>query len=258
MNIHIISDLHREFGYNDINLQIADVLVLAGDTDLGIKGINWLKSLSLDIPIIYVLGNHEYYKGAYPKTLHKIKDAAKNSNIHVLENESLNIDGVRFHGCTLWTNFSIKGNPIVYGSLCQSRMNDYKKIRLGYQYAKLRSIDTFRIHQTSSQWLDESLSTSETKHNIVVTHHAPSIRSLPKKYLDDPISAAYVSDMEDFILKHQPSYWIHGHLHSPVKYKIGNTEIICNPHGYIDERIMGLKTILLLRYKLKRQRIFLL
>jgi len=239
MKIHIVSDLHREFGYNDFDLNLADVLILAGDTDLGVKGISWLKSLSLDIPIIYVLGNHEYYKGAYPKTLYKIKDAASNSNIHVLENESLEIDHVCFHGCTLWTDFSLKGNPAEYGSLCQSRMNDYKKIRLGDNYAKLRSIDTFRIHQTSRQWLTESLSVSEAKHNIVVTHHAPSIRSLSMKYLDDPLSAAYVSDMEDLIIKHQPSYWIHGHIHTPVNYKIGNTEIICNPHGYINELYNG-------------------
>ncbi len=239
MKIHIISDLHREFGYNDINLNLADVLILAGDTDLGVKGISWLKSLSLNIPIIYVLGNHEYYKGAYPKTLYKIKDAASNSNIHVLENESLEINHVCFHGCTLWTDFSLKGNPAVYGSLCQSCMSDYKKIRLGDNYAKLRSIDTFRIHQTSRQWLTESLRVSEAQHNIVVTHHAPSIRSLPMKYIDDPISAAYVSDMEDLIIKHQPSYWIHGHIHTPVNYKIGKTEIICNPHGYIDEPYNG-------------------
>ena len=135
------------------------------------------------------LGNHEYYKGAYPKTLYKIKDAASNSNIHELENESLKIDHVCFHGCTLWTDFSLKGNPAAYEALCQSRMNDYKKIRLGDNYAKLRSIDTFRIHQTSRQWLEHSLSVNQAKHNIVVTHHAPSIQSLPMKYLDDPISA---------------------------------------------------------------------
>jgi predicted MPP superfamily phosphohydrolase len=187
----------------------------------------------------FVLGNHEYYKGAYPKTLIKIKDAASNSNIHVLENESLEIDHVCFHGCTLWTDFSLKGNPAAYGALCQSRMNDYKKIRLGDNYAKLRSIDTFRIHQTSRQWLEHSLSVNQAKHNIVVTHHAPSIRSLPMKYLDDPISAAYASDMEDFIIKHQPSYWIHGHIHTPANYKIGNTDIICNPHGYINEPYNG-------------------
>ncbi|WP_293901786.1 metallophosphoesterase [Sphingobacterium sp. UBA5670] len=62
MRVHIVSDLHREFGYNDFNLSVADMLILAGDTDLGVKGDQLLKSLSLDIPIIYVLGNHEYYK----------------------------------------------------------------------------------------------------------------------------------------------------------------------------------------------------
>ncbi|WP_294347295.1 metallophosphoesterase [uncultured Sphingobacterium sp.] len=246
MKIHIVSDLHREFGYNDFNLNVADVLVLAGDTDIGVKGIGWLKSLSLDIPIIYVLGNHEYYKGAYPKTLYKIKDAANNSNIHVLENESLEIDHVCFHGCTLWTDFSLMGNPAVYGSLCQSRMNDYKKISLGKHYAKLRSIDTFRIHQTSRQWLEESLNASQAKHSIVVTHHAPSIRSLPMKYSDDPLSAAYVTDMEAFILKHQPSYWIHGHVHDPPRYSIGDTEIICNPHGYINEVYNGFNNSLII------------
>ncbi|MBD1431569.1 metallophosphoesterase [Sphingobacterium sp. DN00404] len=62
-----------------------DVLVLAGDIDIGTKGITWLNSLGLQIPVIYILGNHEYYKGSYPRTLHKIKEYAKNSNIHVLE-----------------------------------------------------------------------------------------------------------------------------------------------------------------------------
>ncbi|MDR2275867.1 MAG: phosphoesterase [Sphingobacterium sp.] len=169
-----------------------------------------------------------------------------NSNIHVLENESLGINHICFHGCTLWADFSLKGNPAVYGLLCQSLMNDYKKIRLGDNYAKLRSIDTFRIHQTSRQWLTESLSVSEAKHNIVVTHHAPSIQSLPKIYLDDPINAAYVSDMEDLIIKHQPSYWIHGHLYTPVNYKVGKTEIICSPHGYISEPHNGFNSSLII------------
>ncbi|ULT24831.1 metallophosphoesterase [Sphingobacterium sp. E70] len=73
MKVHIISDLHREFGYNNIDLRVADVVILAGDTDVGVKGISWLKSLSLNIPIIYVLGNHEYYKGLILKHYIKLK-----------------------------------------------------------------------------------------------------------------------------------------------------------------------------------------
>lgn len=41
--------------------------------------------------------------------------------------------------------------------------------------------------------------------------------------------------MEEFVLKHQPDFWIHGHTHTPIRYYIGKTEVICNPHGYIDE-----------------------
>ncbi len=45
--------------------------------------------------------------------------------------------------------------------------------------------------------------------------------------------------MEDFILNHQPDFWIHGHIHTPNRYVIGRTEVICNPHGYIDEPYNG-------------------
>ncbi|WP_286496827.1 hypothetical protein [Empedobacter sp. 189-2] len=75
--------------------------------------------------------------------------------------------------------------------------------------------------------------------NIVITHHAPSIKSVPKEYISDPVTSAYASNLENFILEHQPIYWIHGHIHTPSRYKIGNTEIICNPHGYIDEKDNG-------------------
>lgn len=47
MRIQVISDLHREFGFTDINFGTADILILAGDTDIGIKGISWIKSCQL-------------------------------------------------------------------------------------------------------------------------------------------------------------------------------------------------------------------
>jgi len=75
--------------------------------------------------------------------------------------------------------------------------------------------------------------------NIVITHHAPSIKSVPEEYKNIPVTAAYASNLEDFILEHQPIYWIHGHIHTPCQYNIGETDVICNPHGYIDERDNG-------------------
>jgi len=235
MKIQIISDLHQEFGSTELAFNNADVVVLAGDVNVGVKGVQWILNAIPDKPVIYVLGNHEYYKGTYPKTLNKIKALAENTNVHVLENEAVEVNGIVFHGATLWTDFSLFGNSMEYGIICQGRMNDYKKIRRDPSYSKLRSIDVYRIHIKSILWLAKSLDEHKNKTNIVVTHHAPSIKSIPDGYKKDPISAAYASDLEDFVLEHQPELWIHGHVHTPVSYALGATEVICNPHGYIDE-----------------------
>ncbi|KRT15899.1 phosphoesterase [Pedobacter ginsenosidimutans] len=213
--------------------------MLAGDINLGTKGLEWIKENIPDKPVIYVLGNHEYYKGTYPNTLNKIIEASRGSNVSVLENDSIELEGIRFHGATLWTDFSLFGNPIEYGIICQSKMNDYRMIRRNPSYSKLRTIDTYKIHQISKNWLQNSLAGSKSDKNVVITHHAPSIRSIPLDYKKDPVAAAYASDLEDVIIKYKPVYWIHGHVHIPVRYNLGETEIICNPHGYISEKYNG-------------------
>ncbi|WP_419870416.1 metallophosphoesterase [Chryseobacterium sp. CT-SW4] len=239
MKIQIVSDLHQEFGSVDHNFENADVVIFAGDVNIGTKGIEWIKSKIKDKPVIYVLGNHEYYKGAYPKVLNKVKEEARGSNVAVLEDSFIDIEGIRFHGATLWTDFSLFGNPVQYGMICQSKMNDYKLIRRDPSYSKMRTLDIFKIHQLSKLWLTESLKNSEAVKNVVISHHAPSIQSVPEKYKNDPITAAYASDLESLIMEYQPLYWIHGHIHTPSRYKIGETEIICNPHGYMDEPDTG-------------------
>ncbi|WP_160070205.1 metallophosphoesterase [Sphingobacterium bovisgrunnientis] len=239
MKIQVISDLHQEFGYSELSFDNADLVVFAGDVNLGIKGLHWIQSRIKDKPVIYVLGNHEYYKSAYPKVLNKLKTLAANTNVHVLEDSFVDIDYIRFHGCTLWTDFSIFGDPMEYGIICQSAMNDYKMIKRDPSYSKMRTIDTYRIHQVSRKWLDESLQQTEKSKNVVITHHAPSLKSVSEQYKSHPVTAAYASNMDEFILKHQPDYWIHGHIHTISRYNIGYTEVICNPHGYIGEPYNG-------------------
>lgn len=239
MKIKIISDLHQEFGISDFDFSNADLIILAGDTNLGTKGIEWVKRNIPDKPVIYILGNHEYYKGSYPKTLNKILEASKNSNVSVLENNMVEFEGIRFHGATMWTDFSLYGNPVESGIICQAKMNDYVQIRRDPAYSKLRTIDTYQIHQKSKSWLQKSLKESRGYKNVVITHHAPSLQSIPEHYRDDILSSAYASNLEDVILEHQPLYWIHGHIHTPTRYTIGNTEIICNPHGYLNEEYNG-------------------
>jgi len=91
----------------------------------------------------------------------------------------------------------------------------------------------------SLKWLKDSLITSKTKKNIVVTHHAPSIKSVSEEHKNDLISAAFASNLEKFIKDLKPDLWLHGHIHEFSDYYIEKTRVICNPKGYPDEKVNG-------------------
>jgi Icc-related predicted phosphoesterase len=120
-------------------------------------------------------------------------------------------------------------------------MNDYKMIRRDPSYSRLRSIDMHVMHNESLRWLEKSLNESTSKTNEVVSHHAPSIKSIPEKYRNDLVSAGYASDLENFIRKTKPDLWIHGHIHEAIDYTIGDTRVICNPKGYPGENADGFR-----------------
>lgn len=235
IKIQLYSDLHIEFGEFEANIGQADILVFAGDIHTRNRGLDWLNRLDTRKPIIYVLGNHEYYREAYPRILQKLNEKNTSSHIHLLENRAVTIEGITFHGATLWTDFNLFGNPRLTGAECQQYMNDYRKIRKWPAYSKLRSIDTALIHKSSRQWLEKSLATSTTEKNIVVTHHAPSLKSSPAHLHKDVLTAAYVSELEDLIEKHLPDLWLHGHIHTSSDYNIATCRVVCNPRGYVTE-----------------------
>lgn len=237
MRLQIYSDIHLEFGERNIDLDNPDLIILAGDIHIGTKAVEWIKKMTNEIPVIYVLGNHEYYKNSYPKLISKLKKSVENTNIHVLENDSFEFKEITFHGSTLWTNFELYGDPRIAGFECQQKMNDYHLIKRDPTYSKLRSIDTHVIHNESIKWLGNSLTNSKTKLNVVITHHAPSEKSILDKYKNDLISAGFASNLDEFIIKTQPDLWIHGHVHACFDYYIGKTRIICNSKGYPGEQV---------------------
>lgn len=163
-----------------------------------------------------------------------LKELTKNTNIYILENDFVTIEGVNFLGCTLWTNFELFGNTRISGYECQQVMTDYKKIRRAPNFAELRSIDTLAIHGQSVRWLEQTLKEHQGENNVVVTHHGPSQRSVPEKYQNNVTTAAYVSNLEKLIQKNKPNYWLHGHLHNSSDYVIDRCRILSNPRGYPD------------------------
>lgn len=235
MKIQILSDLHLEFAAFDLRIQDADVLILAGDTDLGSRGIAWVMANVRDIPVLYVLGNHEYYGHSLPKLVTELREATQGSNISILENDKVIIDDVEFLGCTLWTDFRLFGeDPKIAGIAVQQAMMDYRKIRVSPGYSKLRSIDTAMLNAKSVSWMKQQ-GTATAKKRVVITHHAPSRRSVPDRFQNDSISAGYASNLDELVVNSGAKLWIHGHIHDPVDYLLGDTRVISNPRGYPGE-----------------------
>lgn len=234
MKIQILSDIHLEFQPFNIPNTDADIVVLAGDIHLREKGVAWAIENIPNQPVIYILGNHEYYGSAYPKLIQKLKDYSLGTNVHILENDLVTIEDVTFLGCTLWTDFKLFDNPRLAGYEASQLMTDFKKIRLSPQYSKLKPIDVAKICQKSVSWLKSTASGLSGK-VVIVTHHAPSKKSLPLQYQEDILSAAYASNFDNLVSESDALLWIHGHIHNKLDYKIGSTRVICNPRGYPDE-----------------------
>lgn len=243
MRAWLFSDLHLEYGrkFKPAVPTDADMLICAGD--ILVKGIapsiQWLGSiLPRTLPIVFVAGNHEYWRSSMTDALSAGRDAARQfPNIHLLENEAVDIEDVHFVGGTLWTDFRLRGlDAEVEMWRASELMRDYKKIKWSkIPYSKFKPIHAFRAHMETRRFIEAELKRSSGRKTVVVTHHAPSIRSIPIEDRHDPVTAAYASDLEQSILTGRPTVWVHGHVHKRSDYAIGATRIVCNPLGYPGE-----------------------
>lgn len=244
MKLWIVSDIHLEFGEPFLQTPPngVDVMVCAGD--VAIKGIvNGLRSLAKtfarQIPVVVVAGNHDLYGASLEESVRDAREYASGlPNLHFLENDACEIDGVRFVGGTLWTDFRLYGrNPTVAMSYAQSGMNDFKKIKLSKRpFRKFRPLDAYHKHIETRNFIETELREHAGKNTtVVVTHHAPSPRSVGLGFRHDPLSACYASDMEDLLCEVGPAVWVHGHLHHRNDYRLANTRVVSNARGYPQE-----------------------
>ena len=235
MRIHVVSDLHQEFGEVPLPRVDCDCVVLAGDVSTKTNGLKWILREIKDVPVIYICGNHEFYGENYPSLFNKLREQSRGTNVHFLENESVAIGGVRFFGSTLWTDMALMGDWMDGAAVAEPEMNDYKKARNSLRrYKHLSPRDTRLAHLASVLALRDFLSSGEPRTSVVVTHHAPSLLSLPERRRTEPISCAYASHLDILIREFQPKLWIHGHIHHSNDYQIGETRILANPRAYPD------------------------
>jgi predicted phosphodiesterase len=231
MKILVLSDLHLEFNPFYPAKDKVDVVVLAGDIWTGEQAIPWARKNWPDTPIVYVAGNHEFYKRDRIKTLADLKSSAEQYEINFLENEEVIIGGVRFIGCTLWTDFLLFGEDKYLDCLraANAGLNDFRLISQNNQ--RFTAEESEKIHLESRAWLTSKLIDEPFNGNtVVVTHHCPSWNSVALRYQRDLLSACFSSRLESLL--GASKLWIHGHTHDSFDYVEKGTRVICNPKGY--------------------------
>ncbi len=229
--IALFSDLHREVSLFSAppSVASADVVVLAGDIDTGLKGVEWASTLGK--PVVYVAGNHEYDGCDVVELDAQFRAFQKDHpHVHILQEDRTIIDGVRYLGCTLWSDFEFFGynNKAWCMANAQRTMPEYQKAKCNGK--SLTANDTLERHVRQRQWLKLMLDTPFDGPTVVVTHHAPHVHSIAPQYHHDGLTAAFVSNMEDVLGR--PILWCHGHTHQRVDYWVDDTRIVSHPRGY--------------------------
>src|SRR5690606_8590911 len=106
-------------------------------------GLEWIRRRFPTVPVIYICGNHEFYGDKLPRLSQRLRDSARGTNVHVLENDSVTINGVHFFGCTLWTDMALHGNWTRGVEVANNVMNDYKRVRnSAKRFRRLTAADT--------------------------------------------------------------------------------------------------------------------
>ena len=175
MRIHLLSDLHNEFDLFEPEVRDADVVILAGDINVKTRGVEWAKN-TFTCPVLYVPGNHEFYGGHLTRTLEKMR-AASSDQVRVLDRDEVILSGVRFLGATMWTDFAATGNPPIAAFTAQNGLNDFKQIRTA-DFRRIRPADLISESAKTRDWLRAKLADPFDGPTVVITHHAPSMRSL--------------------------------------------------------------------------------
>lgn len=235
MLLNVISDTHFEFMRDPEvfwakfdrfaqRFELPKVLILAGDIcQIGSR----YEALAKDTiarfcdrysHVLYVLGNHESYGTSISETYEAILRWGF-SNLRLLRagGNGYVIDGQRFLGGTMW-------------------YPDSEDDAFKYGFPDYRCINRFEeeVYLEHELFLN-CVANVMTKDDVVITHHLPSPMSTPTQFTHSPLNPYFVANIETQILEAQPKLFIHGHTHTPCSYRLGETQVYCNPMGYPGE-----------------------
>ena len=241
MRIHFASDLHLEYlnkrfpdyiRVDRLYTPFADLLILAGDIHVGTQMVDHFGRWPH--PVLYVPGNHEFYDAAIEPQIAKIRAAAENTALVVLAQDEFIDQGIRFLGCTLWTDYQLMGTggrQLASMLACEARIADHRKImgiqKVGQGFSAQQA---YERHLEERAWLAKKLDEPFEGKTVVITHHAPSRGSVHPRFRGDPCNAAFVSDLDELVMRAE--LWIHGHVHDSFDYMVGSCRVLTNPGSY--------------------------
>ena len=223
----------------------ADLIVLAGDIDIGEQGIAMADGAAkfAGVPVVYVAGNHEAYGHDLAALEPRLRQAAWNTDGRVVY---LNCNVARFWfdgeplvvlGCTLWTDYMLASDSEFEGA--ELRMHDHQQILL--KSGPFQPADAQDFHHKHRSWLDAQLKKIAAERPqpriLVVTHHAPIPQALGKR--GAALAKSYASDLRTEIASWPRLSWIHGHTHHRHETPVGASTVVSAPRGYPGDGLEG-------------------
>ena len=246
MKLRIISDVHCDVN-KDYSVKFDfgdDFVICCGD----VSGDRITTKEWIDKNIkngIIISGNHLGYnevtfdeKDTLDYSIKYLQECYNSEPIYFLENQSVEIDDVIFVGCMLFTDFKLFNNEEYCKVVASRGLNDFKyvKVSRGNEIELITTMYQQQQHTKSLKYIESVCAKNPDKKIVVITHHAPSYKSVPVQFKNSMVSAAYASNLESTIQKYDNlKLWCHGHMHESCHYELFGTRIVCNPLGYFDE-----------------------
>jgi hypothetical protein len=145
-------------------------------------------------------------------------------NAHFLRPGTVTIDGVMFTGGTLWTNFM--DNPISQ-SVCGRMINDFRQIK------DFKTRDAYDTYYKHLDYIQQSYEQRSNPRVVVVTHFLPARECIAPRWRGGELLNDYfANNLGSWIADMENTTWLFGHTHDAMDFELGNTRLVCNPHGY--------------------------
>lgn len=246
MRLQILSDLHLETEVFDPRpAPGAELLVLAGDIDRDWGG--YARFAGWPVPVLVVAGNHEFDRREWRQAWPDFRAHIAGLGFTLLDHGQClrrGDDGrrIRFLGCTRWTDFDAFGPGPREKALRAARY--FVEVMRATRDGLPLDAQAVREEALASRaWLAAALAAPAPADpadpagwdaTVVITHHAPSLRSADPRYGEQLGTASFCN--ADEALMPGVDLWIHGHLHCRADYRVPHpdgrvTRVLSNARG---------------------------